>query len=243
MANLIIKPTSGGSLILQDEGGTAAHTMDASGNHTLANNTTLSGTANNLGTVTAGNVDAITDCKTMASGAITASAYMDIQQCFTSDYKFYKLFVGGFETNSVAYLEVQYLNSSNAAVSDTYYSLANGGVTNGGAAGNARWSDTNTHTLMTQNDTDGFRTINTWTHEGGNTGHEGCTLEMFFYDPVRNAKDIVTWTCTFSQAAYVGREDGWGMAATAAQHYGIRLHPHTGNFVASGHFAVVGYKL
>ncbi len=48
MANLIIKPTSGGSLILQDEGGTAAHTIDANGNHTL------SGSTNNLGTVTAG---------------------------------------------------------------------------------------------------------------------------------------------------------------------------------------------
>ena len=56
MANLIIKPTSGGSLILQDEGGTAAHTIDASGNHTL------SGTTNNLGTVTAGDLsgDSIT---------------------------------------------------------------------------------------------------------------------------------------------------------------------------------------
>jgi len=51
MANLIIKPTSGGSLILQDEGGTAAHTIDASGNHTL------SGTTNNLGTVTGGIID------------------------------------------------------------------------------------------------------------------------------------------------------------------------------------------
>ena len=50
MANLIIKPTSGGSLILQDEGGTAAHTIDASGNHTL------SGTTNNIGTVTAGSL-------------------------------------------------------------------------------------------------------------------------------------------------------------------------------------------
>ena len=50
MANLIIKPTSGGSLILQDEGGTAAHTIDASGNHTL------SGATNNIGTVTAGTI-------------------------------------------------------------------------------------------------------------------------------------------------------------------------------------------
>ena len=36
MANLIIKPTSGGSLILQDEGGTPAISVDASGNSTLA---------------------------------------------------------------------------------------------------------------------------------------------------------------------------------------------------------------
>jgi len=54
MANLIIKPTSGGSLILQDEGGTAAHTIDASGNHTL------SGTTNNIGTVTTGVLNGVT---------------------------------------------------------------------------------------------------------------------------------------------------------------------------------------
>lgn len=36
MANLIIKPTSGGSLILQDEGGTAAHTIDSTGKTTIA---------------------------------------------------------------------------------------------------------------------------------------------------------------------------------------------------------------
>ena len=68
MANLIIKPTSGGSLILQDEGGTAANTIDASGNTQLAGtlgvtgattmtgNVTMSGTANNVGTVTAGTI-------------------------------------------------------------------------------------------------------------------------------------------------------------------------------------------
>ena len=44
MANLIIKPTSGGSLILQDEGGDAALTVGTTGS------TTLAGTANNLGT-------------------------------------------------------------------------------------------------------------------------------------------------------------------------------------------------
>ena len=47
MANLIIKPTSGGSLVLQDEGGDAALTVGTTGN------TTLAGTSNNLGTVAA----------------------------------------------------------------------------------------------------------------------------------------------------------------------------------------------
>ena len=36
MANLIIKPTSGGSLILQDEGGDAALTVGTTGSTTLA---------------------------------------------------------------------------------------------------------------------------------------------------------------------------------------------------------------
>ena len=48
MANLIIKPADGGSLVLQDEGGDAALTVGTTGS------TTLAGTANNLGTTTAG---------------------------------------------------------------------------------------------------------------------------------------------------------------------------------------------
>ena len=56
MANLIIKPASGGSLILQDEGGTAAHTIDASGNHTLANTTTLANATITAGTFPNGHI-------------------------------------------------------------------------------------------------------------------------------------------------------------------------------------------
>ena len=56
MANLIIKPTSGGSLILQDEGGSAALTVATAGTTTFAESVTLSGTTNNLGTVTAGTI-------------------------------------------------------------------------------------------------------------------------------------------------------------------------------------------
>jgi hypothetical protein len=50
MANLIVKPTSGGNLILQDEGGDAALTIDTLGNSTLA------GTANDLGTISTATV-------------------------------------------------------------------------------------------------------------------------------------------------------------------------------------------
>ena len=52
MADLIIKPSTGGSntLILQDEGGDAALTIGTTGS------TTLAGTANALGTVASGNI-------------------------------------------------------------------------------------------------------------------------------------------------------------------------------------------
>ena len=44
MANLIIKPTSGGSLILHDEGGDAALTVGTTGVSTIANATITTGT-------------------------------------------------------------------------------------------------------------------------------------------------------------------------------------------------------
>jgi len=56
MGDLIIKPESGGSIKLQNNAGTNALVSDNSGNITFAGNTTFSGTGNNLGTVTAGNI-------------------------------------------------------------------------------------------------------------------------------------------------------------------------------------------
>ena len=66
MANLIIKPTSGGSLVLQDEGGDAALTVGTTGS------TTLAGTANNVGTVTAGSIagGSITNATTFPAGHV-----------------------------------------------------------------------------------------------------------------------------------------------------------------------------
>lgn len=71
MANLIIKPTSGGSLILQDEGGDAAITVGATGN------TTLAGTTNNLGTVTAGIIaSGVTGGSGLDGGKVGSSAFL-----------------------------------------------------------------------------------------------------------------------------------------------------------------------
>ncbi len=72
MGDLIIKPESGGSIKLQNNAGTNALVSDNSGNITLAGNTTLSGTANNLGTVTAGSIagGAITSATTFPAGHI-----------------------------------------------------------------------------------------------------------------------------------------------------------------------------
>ena len=63
MADLKIKATSG-NLVLADDGGDAAITVASNGTTTFAENATLSGTANNLGTVTAGSI---------AGGAITSA--------------------------------------------------------------------------------------------------------------------------------------------------------------------------
>lgn len=65
MADRAIKPDSGNQLVLEDEGGSAALTIDTSGN------TTLAGTANNIGTVTSGTFNGtIGDSATFASGHI-----------------------------------------------------------------------------------------------------------------------------------------------------------------------------
>ena len=79
MANLIIKPTSGGSLILQDEGGDAALTVGTTGS------TTLAGTANNVGTVTAGTYSStISSAATFPTGHIIKAGVLYIDQDDTS---------------------------------------------------------------------------------------------------------------------------------------------------------------
>ena len=79
MANLIIKPTAGGSnqLVLQNESGAAALTVSSSGNVTLA------GTKNNVGTVTAGTwgvaLNDTTNFSGTSLGMLTAKAWVNFQ--------------------------------------------------------------------------------------------------------------------------------------------------------------------
>ena len=56
MANLIIKPSAGGDLVIKGSDDSPAITVGTTGTTTFAENATLSGTANNIGTVTAGTI-------------------------------------------------------------------------------------------------------------------------------------------------------------------------------------------
>ena len=87
MANLIIKPTSGGSLILQDEGGSAAMTVAAAGTTTFAESATFSGTTNNLGTVTAGSIagGAITSATAFPDGHVLSYTGQNVTDCTGSN--------------------------------------------------------------------------------------------------------------------------------------------------------------
>ncbi len=79
MANLILKPSTGGVLKIQNQDGTVdalsvstAGNLTAAGTLAVTGNTTLSGTANNLGTVTAGSIagGSITSATTFPAGHV-----------------------------------------------------------------------------------------------------------------------------------------------------------------------------
>ena len=64
------------------------------------------------------------DVEKVASGAFTTSV-IDLQGCFTSTYKFYKLFWGGYSITSGGYPVVGFLDSSHNLITgtDIYESL------------------------------------------------------------------------------------------------------------------------
>jgi hypothetical protein len=215
------------------------------GSTTVLTDTTLANAVQDnitrLGTVTSGGAG-IADSVKVASGAITQSAYIDIQGCFTSTYKFYKLFMGGFASEGVAYTEIGYLDSSNNHMTSTYYTIWDG-MFMGSGSDLGRWSAASNYNKGAQNDGQGFRMINTWTHEYSGSGFEGQNIEMSFYDPNSAKKQLVYWQSNYSQSGYVGLSHGVGMQDTTAPKHGLRLAMHTSTFEANGHFAVYGYKI
>lgn len=212
---------------------------ESGGTVTLAN--AVQDQITRLGTVTSGGAG-LADSVKVASGAITQSAYIDVQGCFTSTYKFYKLFMGGFAADSVAYSEIGYLDSTDNLLTSTYYTIWDG-VYLGASTGNSRWTAARTFNNGAQSDTQGFRMINTWTHEYGNSGFEGQNIEMSFYDPNSAKKQLCYWQSNYSQASYVGLAHGVGMQDSTAPKHGLRLSMHTGTFEANGHWVIYGYKI
>ena len=85
MANLIIK-SSADNLVLQGSDASPAITVGATGTLTFAENVTMSGTANNLGTVTAGSIagGSITSATTFPSGHVIKGDILYCNQDLTA---------------------------------------------------------------------------------------------------------------------------------------------------------------
>ena len=175
----------------------------------------------------------------IAGGAMTATAVIDIQGCFTSDYKFYKLLVGGYSVDA-AYLEVGYLDSTNGHITDTYYTQAQQIYAQDGNGGFDVWTSTPTAHLYDQQDDHGFHVNNTWQQRDETEGH---MLEMLFYDPNSSTHNHVHWFSTSTDLQYVIATQGWGVCNTVRSKHGIRLNASANTFDARGHFAVYGYRV
>ena len=208
----------------------------------------LSGSTS-LGTVTAGNIDALTDVKKIASGAFTATSTIDVQGCFTSDYKMYKLYLAGYSTGASygagnGYTEIGYLDSSNAHITDTYYTKYTQyyAQDSNGASGFHPdvWTSNESENIADMNDNHGFRIVNTWHQDSID---EGQMLEMTFMVPQEARRSHVMFNSTFGEPAYVGRFFGMGIQNNTAEKHGIRIATNASSFTAQGYWAVYGYKM
>ena len=202
------------------------------------------GSANQVAKVNAaGNAlefgDLSSDFVKIAGGSTTASNYIDIQGCFSTSYKLYKLFCN-FTFDAGNYLEVGLLKASdNSLDTATYYVRANGEYGNSGSA-NSRWTNAENQNAYRQDDSQGFRVINTWQNEKAD---EHSMMEMTFDNPIATRKTMIQHTTTWSQSNYVGESHGYGMLNSTLSHSGIRLGASaSANFTTTGYYAVYGLK-
>ena len=177
----------------------------------------------------------------IAGGNTTSSGTIDITGCFSTDYKFYKLFCN-HNFVSQSYIEVAMLNTNGTMDGATYYSRGNGEYSAGGT-GNARWTGGNNQNAWNQSDTDGFRPINTW---NSFQADEHSMVEMTFDNPIATRKTMVQWNATWSGGGsdHVGMSHGMGMLDSTNSHSGLRLSSKDNsiNFTTTGYYAVYGLK-
>jgi len=175
----------------------------------------------------------------IASGNTTASTYIDIQGCFSTTYKLYKLFIN-FSFNAGSYIELGMLKASdNSLDTNTYYVRANGEYNNSGV-NNARWTNGTNQEAHRQNDNEGFRLINTWNQFDVD---EHSMSEVTFDNPISTRRTMIQNHSVFSSANHVGEQHGIGMLDSATSHSGLRLgSANSATFTTDGYYAVYGLK-
>ena len=178
----------------------------------------------------------------ITSGTFSASAStLDLQQCFSDTYEIYKLMlhlhIGTSDNNN--YPEIGFLDNSNNAMTDTYYAAGEGLYMSSGS-GDARWSNNQNQDSWKQNDTNGFRLINTWQMSNQD---ELSQAECTFFRPNRAAKVGMFATWGASQHNYVALGSTWGMHMTTTVRKGIRVNSAGGtNFNTASKYYLYGIK-
>jgi len=185
--------------------------------------------------------EAEADVVKISSGSFTNSADIDIVDCFSATYKFYKLFMGGFSStqDSGGTVYVGFLDDSEppALMTSNYRNIIEGNY-------QSSWTGSHSESDWTGVNTIGFHISNGWK----NDSLEGQTCEMFFHDPFNNnLTEIVHWVTTSSRRdsstqGYVTMHYGFGKQETTASKYGLKLR-NSATFAAQGHWAVYGYKI
>ena len=175
----------------------------------------------------------------IAGGSTTASNYIDVQGCFSTDYKLYKLLIN-FTFDSSSYIELGMLKASDNTVdSATYYVRANGEYTDS-SSGNSRWGAGANQNTYNQTDSNGFRLVNTWQN---NYASEHSMSEVTFDNPIATRKTMIQHTTVWNQSNYLGQSHGMGMLDSTLSHSGIRLgNSGSANFTTTGYYAVYGLK-
>ena len=159
-------------------------------------------------------------------------ASLDITQCFSTDYDFYKIQFGMLNNSSTNYFEPAFLDSSNNVDTTTYshkHSELYGNYT------------TISNGQGIQTDTDGFRIMNSWYQNDSNFWGNG---EINVTDPLLTHQPKHMWytTMTWSQGSHIGIDWGVGYQESSTPHYGIRFRCSGGNIKAGFRANVYGLK-